>query len=213
MELFQNQVIRVKEMCLKKRFRFFSLVFFFSIFLNSYNVVAEENDFNIRSEVIIYLTNIKEFSSSFIQHDGDSLQQGEFFLKRNRLRVEYSTPKKIVLIVKENNAMYYNIDLEEVEYFNPKKTPASIFFNFFYDEEYLKDSKIYHDKNFLAFEKTIVIDDNKNLVKFFFEKSPLKLRKIQIKNSEGITSFTIINPNYNPDLNDKLFSLANPLLS
>ena len=200
-------------MYLKKIFRFINIIFFFSLIYSSGYVVAEENDLNIRSKVIIYLTGIKEFSSSFIQNDGDSLQQGEFFLKRNRLRVEYNSPKKIVLIVKEKNAMYYNIDLEEVEYFNPKKTPASIFFNFFYNEEYLKDSKIYHDKSFFSFEKTIVIDDNKNLVKFVFEKSPLKLRKIEIKNSEGLTSFTIINPNYNPDLNDKLFSLANPLLS
>ena len=213
MELFQNQAIRVREMYLKKRFRFISLIFFFLFLFNNYNLIAEENESNIRSKVIVYLTNIKEFSSSFIQHDGDSLQQGEFFLKRNRLRVEYSSPKKIVLIVKENNAMYYNIDLEEVEYFNPKKSPASIFFNFFYDKEYLKDSKIYHDKNFFSFEKTILIDDNKNLVRFFFEKSPLKLRKIEIKNSEGTTSFTIINPDYNPNLNDKLFSLANPLLN
>ena len=122
MELFQNQAIRVREMYLKKRFRFISLIFFFLFLFNNYNLIAEENESNIRSEVIAYLTTIKEFSSSFIQHDGDSLQQGEFFLKRNRLRVEYSSPKKIVLIVKENNAMYYNIDLEEVEYFNPKKS-------------------------------------------------------------------------------------------
>ena len=212
MELFQNQVIQEREMCLKKRSRIIVLIFFFLILCINFNLSAEEKNSNIRSEVITYLTNIKEFSSSFIQHDGNSLQQGEFFLKRNRLRVQYSSPKKIVLIVKEKNAMYYNIDLEEVEYFNPKKTPASIFFNFFYDKEYLEDFKIYHEKNFFSFEKTIIIDENENIVKFFFEKSPLKLRKIEIKNSEGVSSFTIINPNYNPDLEDKLFSLANPLL-
>ena len=212
MELFQNQVIQEREMCLKKRSRIIVLIFFFLILCINFNLSAEEKNSNIRSEVITYLTNIKEFSSSFIQHDGNSLQQGEFFLKRNRLRVQYSSPKKIVLIVKEKNAMYYNIDLEEVEYFNPKKTPASIFFNFFYDKEYLENFKIYYEKNFFSFEKTIIIDENENIVKFFFEKSPLKLRKIEIKNSEGVSSFTIINPNYNPDLEDKLFSLANPLL-
>ena len=32
-------------------------------------------------------------------------------------------------------------------------------------------------------------------------------------NNEGIISFTILNPNFNPNLNNKIFSLANPLLS
>ena len=60
--------------------------------------------------------------------------------------------------------------------------------------------------------QTIVLDNETNVVEIFFEEAPIKLRKIEIVNSEGKTSFTIINPNYNPDLDEKIFSLADPLL-
>ena len=61
--------------------------------------------------------------------------------------------------------------------------------------------------------KDIFFDETLNKVKIYFEKSPFQLRKIEIINDLGITSFTILNPNFNPIfLNDKIFSLINPIL-
>ena len=108
--------------------------------------------------------------------------------------------------------MYYNIDLSEVQYFNPKKTISKVFFDLFYNKEFINKAKIEIKNNSLNLVKAIEINDEKNIVRVIFEKSPLKLRKIEIVNSEGKMTFTINNPNYNPDLNDKIFSLANPLL-
>ena len=61
--------------------------------------------------------------------------------------------------------------------------------------------------------KKIKINDEINNIKIIFEQSPIKLRKIEISNSDGFTSFAIVNANYNPVLDDKMFSLANPLLN
>ena len=36
--------------------------------------------------------------------------------------------------------------------------------------------------------------------------------QVEIKNDMGITSFTILNPNFNPNLSNKIFSLVNPTL-
>ena len=158
------------------------------------------------------MLNSSEISSDFIQINENEIQEGRFYLKKNRLRIEYLTPSKIVFVIKKNKAMYFNMDLSEVQYFNPKKTVAEFFFNLFYKKNFLDDAEITLDKNFFSLKKNITIQDEDNLIQVFFEKSPLKLRKVELINSQGSVSFGITNINYNPNLNDKLFSLANPLL-
>ena len=200
-------------MFLKNKVAIFTYIIFSVSILTCFLAKANEENKNYRLKISEYLSNNKEFASSFIQYNDDSFQEGEFFLKKNRLRIEYSAPTKIVFVIKDSNAMYYNLDLKEVEYFNPKNTVAKIFFDFFYDKKFLEDINFNNENNSFNFIKRIKIKDEIYNIKIIFEKSPIKLRKIEINNSEGFISFTIINANYNPDLDDKIFSLANPLFN
>ena len=202
-----------KEVSLKNKNMNYSHIIFFLLILACSLAKAEEENKNYRSKILEYLSNNKEFSSSFIQYNDDAFQEGKFFLKKNRLRIEYGSPTQIVFVIKDGNAMYYNLDLKEVEYFNPKNTVAKIFFDFFYDKKFLEDIKFNNESNSFDFVKKIKIKDEINNIKIIFEKSPIKLRKIEINNSEGLTSFAIVNANYNPALDDKMFSLANPLFN
>ena len=202
-----------KEVFLKNKNTYCLYIVFFLLILTCFFAKAEEENENYRLKILEYLSNNKEFSSSFIQYNDDSFQEGKFFLKKNRLRIEYSAPTQIVFVIKGSNAMYYNLDLQEVEYFNPKNTAAKIFFDFFYDKKFLEGIKFKNENNSFNFVKKIKIKDEINNIKIIFETSPIKLRKIEINNSEGLTSFAIINANYNPVLDDKMFSLANPLLN
>jgi len=195
---------------LKKNSIIFCFIFFSTLFACSPTFSEEEDQIKIKLEK--YLLNSSEISSDFIQINENEIQEGRFYLKKNRLRIEYLTPSKIVFVIKKNKAMYFNVDLSEVQYFNPKKTVAEFFFNLFYKKNFLDDAEITLDKNFFSLKKNITIQDEDNLIQVFFEKSPLKLRKVELINSQGSVSFGITNINYNPNLNDKLFSLANPLL-
>ena len=205
--------MREKEVSSKNKNINYSHIIFLLLILTCFLAKAGDEDKNYRLKILEYLSNNKEFSSSFIQYNDDSFQEGEFFLKKNRLRIEYSAPTQIVFVIKDGNAMYYNLDLKEVEYFNPKNTVAKIFFDFFYDKKFLEGIKFNNENNSFNFVKKIKIKDEINNIKIIFEKSPIKLRKIEISNSEGFTSFAIVNANYNPDLDDNIFSLANPLLN
>ena len=167
----------------------YSYIIFFLLILTCYFAKAEEENENYRLKILEYLSNNKEFSSSFIQYNDDSFQEGKFFLKKNRLRIEYSAPTQIIFVIKDSNAMYYNLDLKEVEYFNPKNTVAKIFFDFFYDKKFLEDIEFNDENNSIDFVKNIKIKDEINNIKIIFEKSPIKLRKIEISNSEGLTTF------------------------
>ena len=166
-----------------------------------------------KNKIFEYLQNIDEFSSDFYQNQNSLIQEGAFYIKKNRLRIEYYSPTKIIFVIKESNAMYYNVDLEEVEYFNPKRTIGKVFLDIFHNKSFVFDSDIFIEKASLSLEKKIKINDEPNTVKIIFETSPLQIRKIVIENNDEKTEFTIINPNFNPVLNDKIFSLANPLLS
>ena len=97
------------------------------------------------------------------------------------MRIEYSAPTQIVFVIKGSNAMYYNLDLQEVEYFNPKNTVAKIFFDFFYDKKFLEGIKFNNENNSFNFVKKIKIKDEINNIKIIFEKSPIKLRKIEME--------------------------------
>ena len=200
-----------KEVFLKKNNIIFFLIFVCTFIVCS-PAFSEENKKQVKIKLEKYLLNLSEISSDFMQINENQIQEGRFYIKRNRMRIEYLTPSKIVFVIKENKAMYFNVDLNEVQYFNPNKTVAEFFFNLFYKKNFLDDAEIVLGKDFFSLKKNITIQDEDNLIKVFFEKSPLKLRKIDLTSSQGTVSFGITNINYNPDLNDRLFSLANPLL-
>lgn len=211
MVLFQSLVIQEKEVFLKKNKVYF-LIYILIFFIFSGQSFSNSEEFEIKKELFKYLSNNSEISSNFIQASDDLLQEGIFYLKNNRLRIEYADPE-IIIIVKKNNAMYYNVDLQEVQYFNPKNTVAEFFFNLFYDPSFLDNVKFDFQNRSFSLTKIYEIEDEKSVIKVHFEKSPLKIRKIELTNSSGKILFGITDLNYNPNLDDNLFSLANPLLS
>ena len=108
--------------------------------------------------------------------------------------------------------MYFNQDLQEVQYFNPHNSIAKIFFQIFFDKYFFNDANYYEEEKTLIINKTIVFKDQEYKVSIIFEKSPLIIRKIKIKNSGEITTYSILDPNFNPLLDDDFFSLINPLI-
>ena len=99
----------------------FCLVFLVSIL--SFAVCGKEGI----KEINLYLNNINEFYSSFLQVENDDIREGKFYLKNNRIRIEYSSPNNIVFVLKKNKVMFFNKDLQEVHYFNPKDTLGQFF--------------------------------------------------------------------------------------
>ena len=109
--------------------------------------------------------------------------------------------------------MYFNKELQEVQYFNPKNTIGKFLIDLFTNNNFLSNSIITNKKSYFYIQKEIQLDEKTYIIKVYFEKKPLQLRKLEIINDLEIITFTILNPNYNPNLDDKIFSLANPLLS
>ena len=185
-------------------------ILFFCFHLNASDV----NNYN--KEILIdYLSNINEFHSQFLQSDGITIEEGEIFIKNKRIRIDYIKPKKIRIVIASKKAMYFNIDLQEIEYFNPKNSSAQIFFDIFNSNIFLNDTMFFEKKNSLTITKEIKIDkDSFTDLIIIFEKGPLVIRKIKIKknNSNDYLVYSIINPNFNFTFEKDFFSMANPMI-
>ena len=203
-------------MCLlkisKKKLNFL-LPFLFIVFLLPNQ--SSGNQTILSSKISNYFFKINNFTSNFIQSDSDGIQEGNIYLsnKVKRIKIHYNEPSNIIFVLKNNKAMYFNVDLEEVEYFNTKNSIADIFFKVFYDEEFFYNSAIVEKKNTIEIKKTIIVDEEEREILIFFEKNPLIIKQIKIKENEGYRVMTFVNPNFNISFKKNFFSIANPLLN
>ena len=200
-----------KEVFLKKNKYTLFLLFF--ILINSCSTYS--NTTNYKDIIVKYFSNIENFSSSFIQSDGISVEEGMVYLKKdiNRIKIDYTKPTNISIVLSKKKAMYLNIDLKEVEYFNPNNSIASVFFKIFYDESFFHNSIINEKKSTITLAKNIKDKDSEYKIKILFEKNPLLIKKIQIQNNDQKIDFGLVGPDFNSELQHSFFSLANPLLN
>ena len=105
---FRNQATQEKEVSLKKINNFIISCFFliFIFFAFSVNTLEIEN---INKKITSYLNNIKEFSSGFIQSNGNTIEEGKLYLKNNRLKIKYTSPTNIIIIINNSQAFYLTI--------------------------------------------------------------------------------------------------------
>ena len=118
------------------------------------------------------LKNLDEFSSSFLQIQDNDISEGLIYIKGNRIRIEYTSPSNLVFILKENKGMYYNKELEEVQYFNPKNTIGKFFINLFNNDDFLSNSTIEKREGYFYILKEIQFDDVIYKITIILRKTP-----------------------------------------
>ena len=183
--------------------------FFFILYLMCSINASAKADY--KAKILEHLTTLKYFSASFIQNDGENLSEGKFYIGKNRVRAEYFAPTKILIILDENKAMYYDYTLEEDEFFNPKNTNAWFFYDIFRNPYFFEDGKIEVKNNELLLEKKGIDNEEKDFViRVLFEKKPLVLRGIEVVINEDILKLSIYNHSYNEVFDNNFFKLINP---
>ena len=159
-----------------------------------------------------YFKSLNAFSATFIQQNSNELQEGYFYKNDQRIRIEYQNPSKILIIFDQKKAMIYNKDLEEVEYFNPKKTMGNLIFDIFYNSFIKKFKKHEIEENLARFYIDFKDDDEEYNIEVVFELNPLQIRLVNIVTEEEVISFGLRDHNFNNSFDKKFFSMANPLL-
>ena len=201
--------MRVRDMFSKneKYLNYFYIIIFLIL---SFKV---ESNTNTRIKILDYLNSMQYFSASFIQSDNETLSDGRVYIGEKRVRAEYLSPIKVLIILDEDKAMYYNYELEEVEFFNPKETNAWFFYDIFRNPYFFEDSKIVIENKEIILEKSgFDKQETKYLINVYFEDNPMILRKIEVFVNQEFLQISIFNHNYNEDFDEKFFKLINPKL-
>ena len=173
------------------------------------NIFAQNSN-DLLNKINSYFNSLDEFSATFVQQNENSLQEGMIYKNKKRIRVDYITPSRITIILDKNKAMFFNHDLGEVEYFNPKKTIAKIVFDIFNNNftekftNYKKEGAL--SKFYFSLEEEILYK-----IEVVFETLPLQLRLVKIDTTEEILSFGLRDHNFNDTFDKNFFSMANPL--
>ncbi len=164
-----------------------------------------------KAEALKYLSSLSDFSASFLQSDGENLSEGRVYIGKKRVRAEYFLPTKILIILSENKAMYYDYVLEEDEFFNPKNTNAWFFYDIFRNPYFFENAKVEVKNNELLLEKKGIDNEENNFViRVIFEKQPLILRGIEVIINDDILKLSIYNHSYNEFFDKNFFKLINP---
>ena len=190
-----------------KKISYFYIIVFL---IFSYKVYSNTN---VKIKVLDYLNSLQYFSASFIQNDNETLSEGRVYIGKKRVRAEYLSPSKILIVLDEDKAMYYNYELEEDEFFNPKNTNAWFFYDIFRNPYFFKDSKIaVKDKEIIIKKNGVDSEKVKYLINVYFENSPIILRKIEVFINDAFLQIAIFDHNYNEDFDKNFFKLISPKL-
>ena len=109
--------------------------------------------------------------------------------------------------------MYYNYELDEDEFFNPKNTNAWFFYDIFRNPFFLEDSLVEIKNNEIILEKKGVDNEKRDfLLRIYFENKPLILRGIEVIINKEVIKLSIFNHNYNQEYDKDFFKLINPKL-
>tara|TARA_X000000950_G_scaffold283706_1_gene385151 strand:+ start:743 stop:1339 length:597 start_codon:yes stop_codon:yes gene_type:complete len=188
------------------------LSYFYIILFLILSYKAESNT-DIKISVLDYLNSMQYFSASFIQNDNETLSEGKVYIGKKRVRAEYLSPSKILIVLDEDKAMYYNYELEEDEFFNPKNTNAWFFYDIFRNPNFFEDSKIKLKNKEIILEKSgFDNEQTEYLINVYFENNPMILRKIEVYINNEFLQISIFNHSYNEDFDKDLFKLINPKL-
>ena len=193
-----------------KNERYLSFFYIFVFLIFSHKV---DSNTNIKIKILDYLNSLQYFSASFIQNDNETLSEGKVYIGKKRVRAEYLSPSKILIVLDEDKAMYYNYELEEDEFFNPKNTTAWFFYDIFRNPYFFEGSEIIvKDKEIILKKSGFDSEETKYLINVYFENSPVILRKIEVFINDAFLQISIFDHNYNEDFDKNFFKLINPKL-
>ena len=188
-----------------------SVFLFLIITLFPVQSVSLSNEENLE-KIFNYLNSLNNFSASFIQDENDLVSEGKIYIGNDRVRLDYEYPSKILIILDKDKGMYYNYDLNEDEFFNPKDTSAWFFFEIFKNKKFFLDGNSTLENKSIILSKSGYSFDESYKIFLFFEDGPLLIRKIKLLFQNTEYTLSIYNHRLEEKFNDRFFKLINPEL-
>ena len=161
-----------------------------------------------------YLNGLGTIQSRFVQANPDgSHSEGTMYLQRpGRLRFEYDPPDPYLIITHGKWFIYVDKELDEATYVPVEQTPA-----YFIVKENIKFggslrvASFQRGNSVFRVELEQIGQPDAGRVMLIFTDAPLQLRKWQVLDAQGnLTDTTLISPNFDVPLNERLFEYDGP---
>jgi len=166
----------------------------------------------LQTKLMQYNASLKNTSFSFIQSDNASVEEGQLYIGKKRIKIVYKNPKQISIIVSENKGMYVNHDLKETQFFDTKKTLVNVFFKIIWDKSFFKEAEIINLNNIISIKRVFYFNDINNFVEIKYQDNPLLIRKIIVKNNDQNYEMGFFN-HAKTDYSEKnFFSMIDPYI-
>jgi len=167
---------------------------------------------SLYEKIFNYNEALKNSSANFIQTSGNHTQEGVVFFGEERIKINYTNPEKITIILSEKKGVYINHELEESEFFITKKSYIKIFFDIFHKKNRLKDMVIKETANQIKISEKTHLDNTLLTVSLVYENNPIKLRRLEIINDDEKTQMGFFDHNKKNIFDKKFFSMIDPYL-
>lgn len=196
---------------------------FFSLLLMSIPAYPQQNN-SIEEQYLRqinqYFDNIKSFTGEFQQINNDETKTGKFYvMKPDMVKWEYISPRKITVVMKKENIVYYDHQMEEITHLPNKDILSQLFTMknvaiqqiFDVKQLYKADSKLIIE---IANKKTKSQrqdDENINsIITIYFALKPLfSIETMHIVNDYSTTTLSFHNLNHNAQLAPSDFQIKN----
>lgn len=166
------------------------------------------------NEVEHYLNNIHTLSTDFKQLtplDKKISSSGKLYIsKPGMLRFDYLAPKKLTIILRDENVMYHDHELQEVSYVSQ----SNYFFKLLSEKNIkladdAKKISLINNEVHLHIEK-IIDNVNTNII-MIFSYNPMNLKEVRVNKNDLEEYFLYFtNTEYNLNFDKKFFSLQAP---
>jgi outer membrane lipoprotein carrier protein len=183
---------------------------FYCIFIN----FSFANEINLISEVENYFNNIRTLSADFEQVSPLNKQKsssGKLYIsKPGMLRFDYLKPKKLTIILRDENIMYHDHELQEVSYVSQ----SNYFFKLLSEKNIklagdVKKINLSNNEVYLYIDK--MLDNVNTSIMMVLSHNPMNLKEVHINGSEAEKYFLYFtNIKYNLNFDKKFFSLQHP---
>ena len=184
------------------------LIFIFCLFFFK-NIYAED----VYDKILNYNSSLKNSSANFIQTNENYIQEGKIFFGKERIKIIYTKPQKITIILSEKKGIYINHDLQESQFFATKNTHIKFLLNIFYKKKYLENTNLKESKDKIEIGKKIKLDGILYDIKLVYENWPTTLRRLEINNDNEKTQMGFFDYSLEKSFEKKFFSMVNPYIN
>lgn len=184
---------------------------FFSIYFAESSHSSDNSSATVRL-VDEYLASIKSIESRFIQTDANGgRRDGVIYIKKpNRIRIEYLTPDKELILLNSDLVMHYTPDLDETNYVPGEELAMSLLSqkNFRITKQ-AKIQRFETSAKHIELDFIIKDDKQKRATSLRLAKNPIRLESISLIQGSDFVKIDFINPMVNSKISSWVFEFNN----